>query len=89
LLVESKVVKTMKFNTLGLGYAGAIVAALLMLLIGILGNLGIYTSAMEMMMQWHGFFSLSAGGIVLGMVEAAVWTFVTLYIFGWVYNKIA
>ncbi|PIS04692.1 MAG: hypothetical protein COT81_05145 [Candidatus Buchananbacteria bacterium CG10_big_fil_rev_8_21_14_0_10_42_9] len=58
-----------------------------MLLLGILGNLGLYMSGVEAMMQWHLFFSLSLGGIIGGMLEAAVVSFAGLYIFGGLYNK--
>ncbi len=60
-----------------------------MLLVGILGNIGIYTGAVEMMEQWHIFFSLSIGGIIAGMAEAAVVTFVFVYLFAFLYNKLA
>lgn len=76
-----------KLNALALGYAAAIVAAVIMLLLGILGNLGIYTGAVDMMRQWHMFFSLSIVGIIAGMIEAAVISFVFVYIFGWFYNR--
>ena len=76
-----------KLNALALGYAAAIVAAVIMLLLGILGNLGIYTGAVEMMQQWHMFFSLSVWGIIAGMIEAAIISFVFVYIFGWCYNR--
>jgi len=78
---------TAKLNALALGYAAAFVAAIIMLLLGILGNLGIYTGAVEMMQQWHMFFSLSIMGIITGMIEAAIISFVFTYIFGWFYNK--
>jgi len=74
---------------LALAGAAAIVAAIVMLLLGILGNIGVYTGAVEMMEQWHAFFSLSIGGIIAGMVEAAVVTFVFVYLFGFIYNKLA
>lgn len=77
-----------KLNALVLGYAAAIVAAIIMLLLGILGNLGIYTGAVDMMIQWHMFFSLSIGGIIAGMIEAAIISFVFAYIFGWFYNRL-
>ncbi len=77
-----------KLNSLSLGYAGAIVSAVIMLLLGILGNLGIYSGAVQMMSQWHMFFSLSSLGIVAGMIEGAVITFVLIYAFGWLYNKL-
>ncbi len=73
-------------NTLALGYAGAIISATFMLLLGILGNLGIYEGAVAMMSEWHIFFSLSIGGIIGGMVEAAIISFVILYAFAIVYN---
>ena len=76
-----------KLNALAFGVAAAIVAALSMLLLGIFGNMGIYTGAVEMMSQWHMFFSLTPAGIIAGMVEAAIISFIFFYIFGWVYNK--
>jgi len=75
-------------NALALGYAGAILSALGMLTLGVLGNLGVYTKAIEHMQDWHAFFSLSTGGIIGGMIEAAIWSFVILWIFGWLYNKL-
>lgn len=77
-----------ELNPLTLGYAAAIISALVMLLLGILGNLGIYTGAVEMMQQWHIFFSLSIGGIIAGIIEAAIISFIFIYIFGWLYNKL-
>jgi len=78
---------TEKLNTLALGTSAAIVAGLSMLLLGILGNFGIYQGAVEMMNQWHMFFSLTPFGIFTGIIEAAVISFVFFYIFGWVYNE--
>ncbi len=60
-----------------------------MLLLGILGNIGVYTGAVDIMQQWHVFFSLSISGIIAGMVEGAVVTFVFVYLFGLIYNKLA
>lgn len=76
-----------KLNTLALGYAGAIISAACMLLLGLFGNIGLYMGAVGMMMQWHMFFSLSVAGIITGMIEAAIISFIALYAFGWVYNK--
>ena len=78
-----------KLNALALGYAGAILSALGMLVLGVLGNLGMYTKAVENMQEWHVFFSLSIGGIIGGMIEAAVLSFVILWAFGWLYNALA
>tara|TARA_B100000745_G_scaffold264838_1_gene189673 strand:+ start:306 stop:563 length:258 start_codon:yes stop_codon:yes gene_type:complete len=74
------------FNALALGYAGAIISAACMLLLGVLGSLGFYSSGVAMMSQWHMFFSPSIGGVIGGMLEAAVIGFVLFYAFGVVYN---
>jgi hypothetical protein len=79
---------TEKINTLVFALSAAIVAALSMLILGVLGNIGLYEGAVEMMMKWHMFFSLTSLGIFTGMVEAAVITFVFFAIFGWLYNKL-
>ena len=76
-----------KLNPKALGYASAILAGACMLLLGILGNLGIYTDAVEMMAKWHIFFSLSPVGIIAGVIEGALSSFVLGYAFGWLYNK--
>ncbi len=78
-----------KLNELALGYAGAGVSAACMLLLSIAAKLGVYTRAAERMMDWHMFYTLSFGGIIAGMIEAAVWSFVFLYALAWVYNKYA
>jgi len=78
-----------RLNELALGYAAAIISAAAMLVLGIFGNLRIYAGAVEMMMKWHAFFSLSILGIIAGMIEAAVISFLAAYAFGWVYNKLA
>lgn len=77
-----------KINSLAFGGAAAIVSALIMLIFGIFGKIGIYTNAVEMMIQWHMFFTLTPLGIITGMVEAAVVSFIFIYIFGWIYNKL-
>lgn len=70
-----------------LASSGAIVAAASMLLLGIGANIGIYVGAAEQMAKWHMFFSFSFGGIIAGMIEAAIITYVFLYAFAWVYNR--
>ena len=79
---------TQKLNSLGLGYAFAIMAAIMMLLLGILGNLGIYESAAKLMQQTHLFFSLDVLGIVTGMIEAAIISFICGVLLGWIYNGV-
>jgi len=78
----------MKLNAQAIALAGMIVSSVVMLLLGILGNLGVYKGAVGMMMKWHLFFSLSPLGIIGGIIEAAIITFVLLYAFAWTYNKL-
>ncbi|UGV40763.1 hypothetical protein J7W08_12080 [Methanococcoides orientis] len=78
--------QTLKPSAFGLSLA--VLSAIVMLLLGILGNLGIYTGAVEMMQQWHMFFSPSMGGIVAGMIEAGIISFVFGYAFAFLYNKL-
>lgn len=78
-----------KLNAVAFGAAGALIALVAMLLLGVLGNLGMYTGAVEMMQAWHMFFSLTIGGIIAGMIEAAVISFVFFWSFAWLYNQIA
>jgi hypothetical protein len=80
-------IMTEKLNSVAFASSAAIVAALSMMLLGILGNLDIYMGAVEMMSQWHMFFSLTPIGIFTGIIEAALISFVFFYIFAWVYNK--
>ena len=82
-------IMTEKLNSFAFAASAAIVAALSMLILGILGNIGVYMGAVEMMSQWHMFFSLTPFGILTGMIEAAVISFVFFFIFGWIYNKIS
>ena len=78
-----------KLNKLALGYATAIISAGALLLLGIFGNLGIYTGASQLMMQGHMFFSLSIAGIITGMIEVAIWGFIGGWLIAYVYNRFA
>jgi len=81
------IIVTDKLNSLAFGASAAIVAGLCMLILGILGNIGVYKGAVEMASQWHMFFSLTPVGILTGIIEGAIISFVFFYIFGWIYNK--
>lgn len=79
---------TDKLNSLAFATSATLVAALSMLFLSIFGNIGVYLGAVEMMSQWHMFFTLAPLGILTGMIEAAIISFVFFYIFGWIYNKL-
>ena len=78
-----------KLNAVAFGLAAAITAALIMLILGILSRFGIYTEATTMMTEWHLFFSPTPIGVLAGMAEAAISTFVFSYLFAILYNNIS
>ena len=78
-----------KMNTLAFGLAAAITAAFSMLVLSVAGKLGVYTGAVEMMSQWHMFYSLTPLGIITGMAEAAIISFVFFTLFAWIYKLLA
>ena len=78
-----------KMNTLAFGLAAAITAAFSMLVLSLAGKLGIYAGAVEMMSQWHMFYSLTPFGIITGMAEAGIISFVFFTLFAWVYKLLA
>lgn len=77
-----------KLNEKALANSGALLAAACMVLLSIGNYLGAYTSAASAMMQWHMFYSPTLVGTLTGALEAAVWTWVGLYFFGWLYNRL-
>ncbi len=77
-----------KIDSLALGYSGAILSSFGMLILWVFGSAGYYTGAVVMMEGWHMFFSLSLLGLVGGIIEAAAWSFIFLYVFGIMYNKL-
>jgi len=58
-----------------------------MLALSIISNYGYYNNAAEQMMKWHSFYSPTIIGTITGMIEAAVISFIFMYILGYSYNK--
>lgn len=79
----------MKVKPLALGYAGAILSAVCMLLLSIINSFGFFVEATAHMQDMHIFYTPTVLGTILGMIEAAVFSFVVLYVFGWLHNKFA
>ena len=73
----------------GLGMAIALLSALCMLLISLLGLGGYAADAVTNMQAYHIGYDLTAGGIIVGIVEAVI----AGYVIGWLtatfYNKYA
>lgn len=79
--------KNLQANALGLSLG--LLGALGMLVLSLLALGGVYTGAYEAMKVWHLFYDLTAVGIIAGIVEAAVWSYVSGYLVALFYNKFA
>ncbi len=75
-----------KLESKQLAVTFAIWSALFMLVLWLLANMGLYVSAAEQMAKWHVFFNFSFRGLIAGMIEAAVVSYVLVYTFVLVYN---
>ncbi|MFH1429948.1 MAG: hypothetical protein ABIG71_00315 [Candidatus Uhrbacteria bacterium] len=78
----------MRLHALKLGIAGAIAAALCMIALSILNALGLYEGAVQQMQGMHTFYTPDVIGTITGMIEAALVTFIGLYVFGAIYNAL-
>ncbi len=76
-----------KLNEKALGYSLAILAALSMLLVWVGNFVGVYESAFIQMQNWHIFFSSSFAGLIGGILEASIWSFITGWLIARFYNK--
>ncbi|MCR4278314.1 MAG: hypothetical protein NUV81_00180 [bacterium] len=63
--------------------AGALTAASLMLVLSLLNSVGLYQNATAEMAKWHMFYTPDVQGTILGMLEAAVVTYVIVTLFLW------
>lgn len=80
--------KTEKLNAWALGFSLAIYSALCMVILSLLGILGVAKSALEIMESYHIGFSLSFGGIIIGIIEAAVFGFASGVVIAFFYNRL-
>lgn len=81
--------KSEKMNVMALGFSLAIFGAISMLVLSLLGTLGLFESAVEIMEAYHIGFSLSLGGIIMGIVEAAIFCFISGVFIAFIYNKLS
>ncbi len=78
----------MKFNTQKIALTGALFSSLGMFLLSIANALGIYKGAVDMMQQWHMFYTPTVIGTITGMIEAAIITYVSIIIIVGIYNAL-
>ena len=77
-----------KLSAYALAYTLAIISGVWMLILSLAGKMGYWLGAVEMMQEWHLFYSLSISGIIVGIAEAALCGLVCGFVFGWIYNKL-
>jgi hypothetical protein len=78
-----------RLDSYALAYTLAIIGAVWVLIISVLGLGGYSLGMVETMQKHHFMYSLSASGILVGMAEAALYGLVLGFVFGWIYNKFA
>lgn len=78
-----------ELNPLALGYSAAVLGGLIMLILSIVGLLGRGAEAVRIMQAYHIWYSLSVVGIVLGIIEGAIASFVGGYLIAYFYNRSA
>lgn len=79
--------KSQHLNTHGLGIALAILSGIGMFILSLLGLSGRALKVVEMMQWHHIWYNLTAFGIIAGIIEAAVFSYVVGHLFGWLYNR--
>ncbi|WP_263790036.1 hypothetical protein [Salinibacter sp.] len=67
---------TTRLDPNGLGLGLALLSSLSMLVLGLFGLIGVYEGAVQMMVDFHLFFSVDAVGILTGILEGAFWGYV-------------
>jgi len=77
-----------KIDVPAASYAAAGFSALLMILITLLNKVGLYAAMAERMEVWHMFYTPTLIGTITGMIEAAIISFVAVYIFSLMYNRL-
>lgn len=73
----------------GLGIALALISALCMLILSLVGLAGYGQEAVSMMQIWHVGYDLTFLGIVIGIVEAIVLSYIVGWLIALVYNQFA
>ncbi len=76
-----------KLNPTALGISLGILAGLMMVVLSIVGLLGFAADAVRVMAAFHIGYSLTAFGILAGIIEGAAGSFVFGYLIAVFYNK--
>ena len=73
--------KNKKIHINAWALTGALTSSLFMLILSLVNEFGLYTSATREMMKWHMYYSPTVQGTVLGMIEAGVLAYIVIYVF--------
>ncbi|MCF6276730.1 MAG: hypothetical protein L3J07_02660 [Candidatus Magasanikbacteria bacterium] len=78
----------MKLDANKFALAGAIFAGLTMIALTIANSFGFYQSVAMQMQGMHMFYRPSFLGTITGVIEAGIITFISIYLFVWIYNQL-
>ena len=79
----------MKLDAHKLALASALTSALFMVLLSLGSGMGLYQSMATQMQSYHMWYAPSFGGTLTGLIEAAVITYIFVWIAVSIYNKMA
>ncbi len=77
-----------KVDSYALAYALAILFAGWTLIVSLFGKMGYGLGMVEMMQKFHPWYSLSFGGVIIGLAWSALCGLLTGFVGGWLYNKL-
>jgi len=77
----------MKLDANKLALASALTSALFMVLLSLGSGMGLYQSMATQMQSYHMWYTPSFGGTLTGLIEAAIITYVFVWIAVSIYNK--
>lgn len=81
--------KEQHLNPNALGISLAIISGISMLILSLLGLSEKALKAVEIMKWNHIWYDLTVFGIIAGIIEAAVFSYVIGYALAWLYNRFA
>ncbi|KKW44681.1 MAG: hypothetical protein UY95_C0021G0004 [Parcubacteria group bacterium GW2011_GWA2_56_7] len=78
----------MKLDAHKFALASALTSALFMILLSLGGGVGMYRNAMTQMQSMHMWYAPTFGGTITGLIEAAVVTYIFVWVAVSIYNAL-
>lgn len=78
----------MKLDAHKLALASALTSALFMVLLSLGSGMGLYSNMASQMQSWHMWYMPTFGGTLTGLIEAAILTYIFVWIAASIYNRL-